>query len=212
MAAEFIIGGLAASGACFFTNPLEVAKTRMQLQGELVARGQHAVHYRNVVHAFYTIGRVDGLLALQKGLVPAVWYQFVMNGVRLGFYQRVQDMGLTKDRNGHVSVVRSVAAGAFSGGLGAAVASPLYMVSYSINSICGYVCVPPVPLYYIHSVLVADYFTTGRGVKYCDELICMSVDAYLSVCLSLCISVRSHISKTTCPNHIFFAYVNCGHG
>jgi len=132
MALEFLIGGLAASGACLVTNPLEVAKTRMQLQGELVARGQHAVHYRNVVHAFYTIGRVDGLLALQKGLVPAVWYQFVMNGVRLGFYQRVNDMGLTKDKNGRVSVGRSVAAGAFSGCLGSAVASPLYMVS-SLN-------------------------------------------------------------------------------
>ena len=129
MAIEFLIGGLAASGACFVTNPLEVAKTRMQLQGELVARGQHAVHYRNVVHAFFTIGRVDGLLALQKGLVPALWYQFVMNGVRLGFYQRVRDMGLTKDKNGRISVVRSVAAGAFSGCLGAAVGSPLYMVS-----------------------------------------------------------------------------------
>jgi len=129
MAVEFLTGGLAASVACFFTNPLEVAKTRMQLQGELVARGQHAVHYRNVVHAFFTIGRVDGLLALQKGLVPGLWYQFVMNGVRLGFYQRVVDMGLTKDKNGHVSVVRSVAASAFSGCIGAAVGSPLYMVS-----------------------------------------------------------------------------------
>ena len=129
MAVEFITGGLAASAACFFTNPLEVAKTRMQLQGELVARGQHAVHYRNVVHAFFTIGRVDGLLALQKGLVPGLWYQFVMNGVRLGFYQRVVDMGLTKDKNGRVSVVRSVAASSFSGCIGAAVGSPLYMVS-----------------------------------------------------------------------------------
>jgi len=140
MAAEFLIGGLAASGACFFTNPMEVAKTRMQLQGELVARGQHAVHYRNVLHAFYTIGRVDGLLALQKGLVPAVWYQFVMNGVRLGFYQRVLDMGLTNDRNGRISVVRCVAAGAFSGALGSAVASPLYMVSYCSNIVYLYLC------------------------------------------------------------------------
>jgi len=140
MAAEFLIGGLAASGACFFTNPMEVAKTRMQLQGELVARGQHTVHYRNVLHAFYTIGRVDGLLALQKGLVPAVWYQFVMNGVRLGFYQRVLDMGLTNDRNGRISVVRCVAAGAFSGALGSAVASPLYMVSYCSNIVYLYLC------------------------------------------------------------------------
>lgn len=32
---ECLTGGVAASGACFFTNPLEVVKTRMQLQGEL---------------------------------------------------------------------------------------------------------------------------------------------------------------------------------
>ena len=29
---EFALGGLAACGACFFTNPLDVVKTRMQLQ------------------------------------------------------------------------------------------------------------------------------------------------------------------------------------
>lgn len=34
-AIEFLLGGLATCGAGFFTNPLEVVKTRMQLQGEL---------------------------------------------------------------------------------------------------------------------------------------------------------------------------------
>lgn len=46
--------------------------------------GTYSVHYRNVFHAFYTIGRVDGLRALQKGLIPGMSYQFVMNGLRLG--------------------------------------------------------------------------------------------------------------------------------
>jgi len=84
---ELALGGVAAVGAGFFSNPLEVVKIRMQLQGELQARGNYAVHYRNVFHAAYTIGRKDGLLALQKGLVPALWYQWVMNGIRLGLYQ-----------------------------------------------------------------------------------------------------------------------------
>ena len=34
-AVEFLLGGLATCGAGLFTNPLEVVKTRMQLQGEL---------------------------------------------------------------------------------------------------------------------------------------------------------------------------------
>ena len=32
---ECITGGLGACGECLFSNPLEVVKTRMQLQGEL---------------------------------------------------------------------------------------------------------------------------------------------------------------------------------
>ena len=48
------------------------------------ARGSYAVHYRNVFHAFYMVGKNDGLLALQKGLVPGLGFQLVMNGIRLG--------------------------------------------------------------------------------------------------------------------------------
>jgi solute carrier family 25 protein 34/35 len=128
MPVDFLLGGLAACGAGFFTNPLEVAKTRMQLQGELVARGHYVVHYRNVLHAFYQIARVDGLPALQKGLVPALWYQFVMNGVRLGTYQEMINLGLTKNSDGKISLWRSAVAAAVSGSLGAFIGSPLYMV------------------------------------------------------------------------------------
>lgn len=81
---EFLLGGLAATVAGFFTNPLEVLKTRMQLQGELEAKGKHVVHYRNVAHAAYVVGKHDGILALQKGLVPALWVQLIMNGMRFG--------------------------------------------------------------------------------------------------------------------------------
>ena len=126
---EFFLGGVAAMGACLFSNPLEVVKTRMQLQGELKARGSYQRHYRNVFHAFYTIGRYDGLVALQKGLVPALWYQLFMNGVRLGTYQCFINSGFTKKANGEVSIPHSVAAGAISGCAGAFVGSPFYLVS-----------------------------------------------------------------------------------
>lgn len=81
---EFALGGVAAMGACIFTNPLEVLKTRLQLQGELKAKGHHEVHYKNVFHAGFVVVKNDGLLALQKGLAPALWVQLVMNGSRLG--------------------------------------------------------------------------------------------------------------------------------
>lgn len=81
---EFALGGLAAVGAGFFTNPLEVIKTRMQLQGELSARSKYVVQYKNFLHAGYVIAKHDGILSLQAGLVPGLWFQLCLNGFRLG--------------------------------------------------------------------------------------------------------------------------------
>lgn len=128
--AEFLIGSMAACGACLFTNPLEVVKTRMQLQGELQARGTYAKHYRNVFHAFYTIARVDGITALQKGLVPGLVFQAVMNGVRLGTYQHIIDSSFVRDSKGKLVAWWCIVAGGVSGCLGAFIASPSYMVSF----------------------------------------------------------------------------------
>lgn len=122
------MSGLAACGACLFTNPLEVVKTRMQLQGELRAPGTYQRHYRNVFHAFITIGKVDGLAALQKGLAPALLYQFLMNGIRLGTYGLVEAGGYLHTTEGTLSPVRSAAAGALAGVMGAYLGSPIYMV------------------------------------------------------------------------------------
>ena len=49
---EILAGGLAAGGACFFTNPMDVVKTRLQVQGELKSKGNYARHYRYVVAIF----------------------------------------------------------------------------------------------------------------------------------------------------------------
>uniref|UniRef100_A0A3B3CYK0 Solute carrier family 25 member 35 n=1 Tax=Oryzias melastigma TaxID=30732 RepID=A0A3B3CYK0_ORYME len=130
---DFVLSGVAACGACLFTNPLEVVKTRMQLQGELKSRGSYSVHYRNVFHAFYTIGKVDGLLGLQKGLVPALYYQFFMNGVRLGSYAIIESSGYIHT-NGRVSGLKTTLAGAVAGVVGAVMGSPIYLVKTHLQS------------------------------------------------------------------------------
>jgi len=72
---EFVLGALGASGAVCFTNPLEVIKTRFQLQGELKKTGNYKIHYRNFAHALYVVAKNEGLLALQKGILPAMGHQ-----------------------------------------------------------------------------------------------------------------------------------------
>ncbi|XP_075876602.1 solute carrier family 25 member 35 [Nelusetta ayraudi] len=130
---DFLLSGVAACGACLFTNPLEVVKTRMQLQGELQSRGTYQVYYRNVFHAFYTIGKVDGLAALQKGLAPGLVYQFFMNGVRLGSYAIIESSGYIHT-NGRVSGIKSTIAGSVAGVVGAVMGSPIYLVKTHLQS------------------------------------------------------------------------------
>uniref|UniRef100_A0A1B6D351 Solute carrier family 25 member 35 n=1 Tax=Clastoptera arizonana TaxID=38151 RepID=A0A1B6D351_9HEMI len=132
---EFVIGGLSAVGAGCFTNPLEVVKTRLQLQGELKARGQYAVHYRNFFHAFYVIGKNDGILALQKGLVPALWHQILLNGTRLGIYQFAEERKWhLKPNSQDVSFFNTLCISASAGAIGAYTGSPLYLVKVHLQS------------------------------------------------------------------------------
>ncbi|KAK7866891.1 hypothetical protein R5R35_001634 [Gryllus longicercus] len=131
---EFLIGGAAAIGAGIFTNPLEVVKTRFQLQGELQARGLYAVHYKNFFHAFYAVAKADGILALQKGLVPALWYQLFLNGVRLGTYQFAEKRNWTFNKDGSTSAVKCVIVGAVAGCAGAFSGSPFYLVKTHLQA------------------------------------------------------------------------------
>jgi len=86
--------------------------------------------HRNVFHGAYMIASKDGLAALQKGLVPALWYQFVMNGTRLGTYNLLEKKGWTRNKDGRVNHFGSAIAGCCCGTLGAIVGSPFYLVCF----------------------------------------------------------------------------------
>lgn len=131
---DFITGGLAAAGAGIFSNPLDVLKTRMQLQGELKARGRHAVHYKNVFHAAIVVVKHDGLTGLQKGLGAAVIMHSVRNSIRLGCYQWLNNRGYLTDNQGKTIFFYSFVASAFCGAAGAFFGSPLFLIKTQLQS------------------------------------------------------------------------------
>lgn len=131
---DFVIGGLAATGACLFSNPFDVLKTRMQLQGELRAKGEHAVYYRNALHAGVMVFKHEGIRGLQKGLSAAIVMHSVRNSVRLGLYQWLANNGYLTDERGQTVFYKSFLASAFSGAAGAFFGSPLFLIKTQLQA------------------------------------------------------------------------------
>lgn len=70
----FVCGGLAACMAVTISNPAEVAKTRLQLQGELARDGGVKV-YKNTLDVVTKTWKNEGIRGVQRGLGPAYVYQ-----------------------------------------------------------------------------------------------------------------------------------------
>ncbi|KAI7857173.1 mitochondrial carrier domain-containing protein [Circinella umbellata] len=129
----FAIGGLAACGAVTFTNPTEVVKTRLQLQGELVRAGQlsaSARPYHNTFQAMKVVFKHEGVRGLQRGLGVAYIYQIFLNGSRIGLYEPVRDAVVSTFgfRSEQALLGAGIFAGAVAGITGAMLGSPLYLI------------------------------------------------------------------------------------
>lgn len=125
----FACGGVAACIAVTVSNPAEVAKTRLQLQGELAKSGTQKV-YKN---AFDVLGKTyknEGVRGMQRGLGPAYAYQILLNGSRLGFYEpfRRNINKLVGRRPDEQLPATAIIAGATSGAVGASLGNPLFLI------------------------------------------------------------------------------------
>ncbi|EHB11995.1 Solute carrier family 25 member 34 [Heterocephalus glaber] len=125
---DLVLGASACCLACVLTNPLEVVKTRLQLQGELQAQGTYPRLYRGLVGSMAAVARADGLWGLQKGLTAGLLYQGLMNSVRFYCYSLACQAGLSQQPGG------TVVAGAVAGALGAFVGSPAYLVKTQLQA------------------------------------------------------------------------------
>ena len=131
--ADVATGGSATAAACIFTNPLEVVKTRLQLQGEMqgCTTGAQPQRYKGVADAIVKMARQEGAAALQKGLAPGMVYQVFMNGTRLGCYPTLKRILNT---DGADNFLQALGAGAISGALGAVAGSPFFMVKCRLQA------------------------------------------------------------------------------
>lgn len=139
----FIAGSIAACGAVTFTNPIELIKTRMQLQGELSAKRDAPKLYKNPLQASVVIYKNEGLRGLQQGLICGYVYQTALNGCRIGLYEPSRYY-LTQALLPHQfsedasqipqNLLVNVLAGTVSGMAGAIIANPFFLIKTRMQS------------------------------------------------------------------------------
>ena len=79
MADSFICGGVAAACSICIVNPIDVVKSRLQMQGE---GGASTKAYRGLLDGLVQIGSKEGLGGLYRGLPAAIMFQMVGNSCR----------------------------------------------------------------------------------------------------------------------------------
>lgn len=161
-AAEFLLAGIAACGAITFANPIDVVKTRLQLQGELAASSTSStgggVVYRGIGQALVRIARTEGLAGLQRGLGAAYLLQFSNVGCRFGGYSVLKQMLGVKPGESAGGMVQSMALGAASGTLAAVVSNPFFLLKSRFQAIGS----EAVRHQHLHSSLRTAFLDIGR--------------------------------------------------
>jgi solute carrier family 25 (mitochondrial carrier), member 14/30 len=115
------------AGAC--TNPIDVIKTRLQLQ-------RQDIKYRGFFRGMFLIAKEEGFRGLMKGAKPSILREGTYSTIRIGGYEPVKNI-IQKDPNVPLSLVQKITAGAIAGMIGASLTTPTDVVKVRMQSSMG---------------------------------------------------------------------------
>ncbi|KAI8897358.1 mitochondrial carrier domain-containing protein [Globomyces pollinis-pini] len=130
---SFFYGGIACCVAAVFTHPIDTIKIRLQLNGELAAKGNSNV-ISNMI-------RSEGIVSLWRGLSASVLREASYSTIRMGLYQPFKT--ILSDNEKVEPLWKKIAAGGLSGMIGAAIANPtdLIKVRFQASAAAGHVTI-----------------------------------------------------------------------
>lgn len=126
---ELFTSGISVGCANTATNPLDVVKVRLQLERNRMAEG---VKPPGMVKTGLNVLRNEGVTALWSGLGPSLARGFFFGGARLGLYTPIKS--LIAGEGNAVSLEMKILSGSLSGGLAAAVTSPIELVKTRLQA------------------------------------------------------------------------------
>ncbi|MCJ8735160.1 hypothetical protein PDJAM_G00243700 [Pangasius djambal] len=135
---KFTVSACAASVAELVTFPLDLTKTRLQIQGEyapekLSKSGTANTVYRGMLSTAVGIVREEGPLKLWQGATPAIYRHIVYSGGRMLAYEQLRDFVLGKSEDGSFPLWKAAFGGMVSGALGQFLASPTDLVKVQMQ-------------------------------------------------------------------------------
>ncbi|XP_065283828.1 mitochondrial uncoupling protein 4 [Dermacentor albipictus] len=130
---KYALSVAAAAVAETTTYPLDIVKTRLQVQGELTAKGQ-IVDRRGFFKTAAGIVQEEGVLKLWKGLPPAIYRHLIYSGCRMNFYESMRDRFLRNKDGTRAPLWKCVLVGVAAGGMGQFLASPTDLVKVQMQT------------------------------------------------------------------------------
>ncbi|XP_037094450.1 mitochondrial uncoupling protein 4-like [Pollicipes pollicipes] len=133
---KYMLSCGAATCAELVTYPLDLTKTRLQIQGEAAekkpAPSGRPPLYRGFLRTAGGVVREEGVLRLWQGVTPAIYRHLIYSGVRMNGYEWLRDR---VSRPGQpLPVWQAALAGLAAGGLGQLLASPADLVKVQMQT------------------------------------------------------------------------------
>ncbi|XP_038304829.1 brain mitochondrial carrier protein 1 isoform X5 [Canis lupus baileyi] len=118
----FVYGGLASIVAEFGTFPVDLTKTRLQVQGQSIDVRFKEIKYRGMFHALFRIYKEEGVLALYSGIAPALLRQASYGTIKIGIYQSLKRLFV--ERLEDETLLINMICGVVSGVISSTIANP----------------------------------------------------------------------------------------
>ncbi|KAI8808770.1 mitochondrial substrate carrier family protein [Cladochytrium replicatum] len=127
----FVFGGISCMVAAAATNPVDVIKVRLQLQGENVSS---SVRYAGFLRGMMKIAQEEGVSRLFSGLSPSLLREATYSTLRMGFYPFFKSFLQSADEK-DISLTKKVVAAGAGGAVAAMIASPSDLVKVRMQAV-----------------------------------------------------------------------------
>lgn len=134
---KYILSAFAATVAEVVTYPLDLTKTRLQIQGENALKVQISCtalpEQRGMVKTALGIVQDEGPSKLWQGVTPAVYRHIVYTGCRMASYEQMRNKVLKREPDGSFPVWKAVIGGLTAGAFGQFLASPTDLIKVQMQ-------------------------------------------------------------------------------